>query len=390
MAGSLAARTLERASFAAAFEAPAYLRSMLAFESAFANAEAAEGVIPAESARAIGEACSRLGLDVESLVAEGKRSASLAVPFVKRLTAAVSAISPAAAKHVHFGATSQDVLDTAMALCLKPCLEEADRALEAAVRALAARAREHRATPMLGRTLMQPALPITAGLKIARWALALAADRERIAEAQSTGLAVQLGGPVGALEALGDRGPAVRHRVALALGLADAPSWHVHRNPWIDLLGRVAQAVLTAGKIARDVSLLSQPEVGEMLEAPARDGVGASSSMPHKHNPVACAHGLAAALRMPGLLATLHACGLAEHERALGGWQAELALVPEIAGALGTSLDFLDTIAGGLVVDAARMRSNLEAHGGTAPGEAAGASSAAADELLARLAGYLP
>ena len=388
MAGSLAARTLARPSFEAAFEAPAFLHAMLAFESALAEAEAAEGVIPTSSAAAIVAACGSVQVDVEELVREAKRSATLAVPLVNALLAEVSRTSQPAAAHVHLGATSQDVIDTALVLCLKACLEEADRELEAAVRALARRAREHRATPMLGRTLMQPALPITAGLKIARWAVALAHDRERIAEAQALGLAVQFGGPVGALESLGAKGPAVRHRIATRLGLADAPAWHVHRNAWIDLLDRVGQTVLTAGKIARDISLLGQPEVGEMLEALPRPGVGASSSMPHKRNPVACAHALAAAVRMPGLIATLHAGGIAEHERALGGWQAEIAVVPEIAGALGASLDFLGTIATSLVVNPARMKENLAAYG--EPGNAkAEALPPAVDELLATLAPYL-
>jgi 3-carboxy-cis,cis-muconate cycloisomerase len=387
MAGSLAARTLARASFEAAFEAPAFLRAMLAFEAALAEAEAAEGVIPASSAAAIAAACTAIEIDVEALVRDAKRSATLAVPLVNALVAEVARESQPASTHVHCGATSQDVIDTAMALCLKACLDEADRELDAAVRALARRAREHRATPMLGRTLMQPAIPITAGLKIARWAVALAHDRERIAEAQALGLAVQFGGPVGALEALGAKGPAVRHRIATRLGLADVPAWHVHRNAWIDLLDRIGQAVLTAGKIARDVALLGQPEVGEMLEALPRPGVGASSSMPHKRNPVACAHALAAATRMPGLIASLHAGAIAEHERALGGWQAELAIVPEIAGALGMSLDFLGTIAQSLVVNPARMKENLAAYG--EPGAKADALQPAVDELLATLAPYL-
>ena len=384
---SFAARTLARPSFDAAFAAPAFVRAMLAFERALADAEAAEGVIPASSAAAIITACDRIDPDFDAMARDAKRSATLAVPLVHALTTEVSAISKPAAMHVHFGATSQDVLDTANALCLKACLDEADRELEAVVRSLARRAREHRATAMLGRTLMQPALPITAGLKIARWAVALAQDRERIAEAQALGLAVQFGGPVGALDAFGVKGPAVRHRMAARLGLADATAWHAHRNAWIDLLDRVGQLVLTAGKIARDVSLLAQPEVGEMLEALPQPGVGASSSMPHKRNPVGCVHALAAATRMPGMLATLHAAGIAEHERALGGWQAELALVPEIAGALGSSLDFLGTIGSSLVVNAARMKENLAAYGeGTAKPEA---MQPAVDELLAKLAPYL-
>ena len=383
MAGSLAERTLARPSFEAAFAAPAFVRAMLEFESALAAAQSAEGLIPADAAMAIAAACKDICIDVEALVAEGKRSASLAVPLVRMLKEQVG--KPHAA-HTHFGATSQDVLDTAMALCLKPCLDETDRALEAAVRALARKAREHRATPMLGRTLMQPALPITAGLKIARWAVALAGDRERLAEAAEAGIAVQLGGAVGALEGMGESGPAVRHRMAMALGLADARAWHAHRNAWLDLLDRMALVVATAGKIARDVALLSQPEVGEMLEAPPRQGVGASSAMPHKRNPVGCAHALAAATRMPGLLAIVHAGAASEHERALGGWQAELATVPQIADALGSSVDFLEIVSASLVVDAARMKKNIEAYG---EGGAKADLAAATDELLADLAPYL-
>jgi hypothetical protein len=164
MAGALAARTLARPSFETAFAAPAFARAMLDFEAALAQAQAEEGVIPEAAARAIVAACKAVNVDEERLVAEGKRSATLAVPLVDQLRAEVSRLSSDAAHHVHFGATSQDVLDTAMALCLKSCLDEADRSLEGAVRSLAAKAREHAATPMMGRTLMQPALPITAGL----------------------------------------------------------------------------------------------------------------------------------------------------------------------------------------------------------------------------------
>jgi 3-carboxy-cis,cis-muconate cycloisomerase len=387
MAGSLTSRTLARPSFESAFEPPAFLASMLAFESALAAAQAEEGLIPESSAGAIAAACERVRFDVDALVAEAKRSATLVVPFVKALRAEVARTGKDAAADVHYGATTQDVLDTAMALCLKPCLEEADRSLEGAVRALAKRAVEHRASPMLGRTLMQPAVTMSAGVKIARWGAALARDRERLAEAQATALAVQWGGPIGTQQGLGVKGIAARKHLARRLGLEDASSWHVHRNAWIDLLDRVGLVVLTAGKIALDISLLMQPEVAEMREAPPQEGVGASSAMAHKRNPVACAHALAAATRMPGLLASLHAASVSEHERALGGWQAELGLVPEIVSALGSSLDFLDTIAASLVVDAARMQANLEAHG--PPGASAAGDESALEELLAELGPYL-
>jgi 3-carboxy-cis,cis-muconate cycloisomerase len=384
MAASLAARTLARPSFEQAFGDRAFLRAMLAFECALAEAQADEGLIPRQSAVAIASACEAFDVDLEAFVAEGKQSATLAVPLARLLKAR---LPKEIARHAHFGATSQDVLDTAMALCLKRCLEEADRALAHAVRALAAKAREHRATPMLGRTLMQPAIAITAGLKLARWAVALGEDRERLAEAQSTGLALQLGGPVGALEAFGTRDCAVRQRMARTLGLADARSWQAHRNGWIDLLARIGLVVITTGKIARDVALLSQPEVGEMQESPPREGVGRSSAMPHKRNPVGCVHALAAATRVPGLLAIVHAGAIAEHERALGGWQAELATVADIAGCLGTSLDFLDTISASLVVDAGRMAANLRQYG-EGPGDTA-LLAARVDVLLADLAAGL-
>ena len=388
MASSLTARMLARASFEKAFAPQSFVRAMLSFESALARAQADEGVIPQRDAETIASACATIVIDLEALAAEGKRSASLAVPLVKLLREETARRRGGAEKHVHHGATSQDVLDTATALCLKSCLEETDRALESAIRMLALRALEHRATPMLGRTLMQPAIPITAGLKVARWATALAQDRDRLAEAQADALAVQLGGPVGALESLGSKGPAVRHHLAMHLGLADAPSWQAHRNGWIDLLDRVSQIAITAGKIARDVSIASQPEIGEMLEAAPREGAGASSSMPHKRNPAACALALAAATRMAGLVASLHASAVSENERALGGWQAELAIVPEMASVLGSSVDFIETVAASLVIDAARMTENLERFGEGRSADAA-ALQAAMDELLAGLAPYL-
>ena len=386
MPGSLTARTLARPSFEAAFAPPAFLQAMLDFEAALAHAQAAEGLIPVEAAAAIEYACAHVAIDVDALVAEGKQSATLAVPLVRLLKAEVALASKDHVRHTHHGATSQDVLDTAMALCLKPCLAEADRVLATAVRSLAARAREHRDTPMIGRTLMQPAVPISAGVKLGRWAHALAEDRQRLQQAAAAGLALQFGGPVGGLESFGLRGPALRKRLAARLGLADAVSWHSHRNAWLDLLGRMSQVTLTIGKIARDVSLMAQPEVGEMQEAAPREGVGMSSAMPHKRNPVGCVHALAAAMQVPGLMATIHAASVSEHERALGGWQAELAVVPELAGALGTGLDFLETISASLVVNAERMKANLSAYGEAAP--AAGAAEAV-DELLSRLAPHL-
>ena len=191
---------------------------MLDFERALAEAEGDAGVIPQEAARVIASACAELSLSPEALAREGKRSGSLAVPLVKALTEQVARADARAAAFVHYGSTSQDVLDTALVLCLKPCLADADRVLATAVSRLAGHARRHAGVVMLGRTLMQPATPITAGLKIARWAAALHRCRLRLAEARERALCIQLGGAVGTLDALGGKRAAVRHGAGQAPG----------------------------------------------------------------------------------------------------------------------------------------------------------------------------
>jgi 3-carboxy-cis,cis-muconate cycloisomerase len=295
------------------------------------------------------------------LAVEGKRSGSLAVPLVKALTDRVARADTRAAAFVHYGSTSQDVLDTALVLCLKPCLADADRVLATSVSHFADHARRHAGVVMLGRTLMQPAAPITAGLKIARWAAALHRCRLRLSEARERALCVQLGGAVGTLDALGDKRAGVRDRLAARLGLGEARAWHDHRDELLRVMSELAIVTAAVGKVARDVALLSQSEVGEMLESLPAKGVGGSSAMPHKRNPVACLQALAAAVRAPGLMATLLSGSLGEHERALGGWQAELVTIPELVQVAGSALDALERIAAGLVVNADRMKANLEA-----------------------------
>ncbi len=361
MAGNLLARTLSRASFTEALGEEAFVRAMLAFERALAQSEAAAGVIPDAAARVIDAACGSVQPSIPKLAADGRVAGSLAIPLVKALTEHVRGVDAKAASFVHYGSTSQDVLDTALMLCLRPCLAEADEVLARAIGHLADHARKNASAVMLGRTMMQPATPITAGIKIARWATALQRCRVALAESAQRALCVQLGGPVGTLDALGTKRVEVRRGVAARLGLADARSWHSHRDTLLVLASSLAILVATVGKIAGDVALLSQPEVGEMLESAPKKGVGGSSAMPHKRNPVACLQALAAAARAPGLMATLlHAAGQ-EHERAIGGWQAELATLPELVETAGAALDALERIAGGLVVNPAKMRENLDA-----------------------------
>lgn len=360
MAGNLLARTLSRASFAAALGEDAFVRAMLAFECALAESEAEAGVIPIEAAKAIGAASEGITLSAEKLSADGRIAGSLAIPLVRALTARVREIDAKAASFVHYGSTSQDVLDTALVLCMRPCVAETDRVLGSAIFQFAEHARRSASAVMLGRTMMQPATPITAGIKIARWATALSRCRARLADAANRALCVQLGGPVGTLDALGTKRLQVRRGLAARLGLADARSWHGHRDELLSFASALAILVTTVGKIARDVALLSQAEVGEMLESAPTKGVGSSSAMPHKRNPVACLQAIAAATRAPGLLVTLFHSAAQEHERALGGWQAELATLPELVETVGGALDALDRIAGGLVVHPARMKQNLE------------------------------
>jgi 3-carboxy-cis,cis-muconate cycloisomerase len=358
---NLVGRSFARDTFEQAFSAEAFIRAMLDFERALAEAEGAVGVIPQEAARVIASACTDLSLSPETLAREAKRSGSLAVPLVKALTEQIARADARAAAFVHYGSTSQDVLDTALILCLKPCLFDADRVLATAVSRLAGLARRHAGVVMLGRTLMQPATPITAGVKIARWAAALHRCRLRLAEARERTLCIQLGGAVGTLDALGAKRVEVRHRLAMRLELGEARQWHDQRDELLRTMAELAIVTETIGKVARDVSLLSQAEVGEMLESPPTKGVGGSSAMPHKRNPVACLQALTAALRAPGLMATLLSSSLGEHERALGGWQAELVTIPDLVDAAGSALDALERIAAGLVVNPDRMRTNLEA-----------------------------
>ena len=358
---SLVGKSFARDAFTQAFSAEAFVRAMLDFERALASAQGDVGVIPPDAARVIAKACTELSLQPETLASEGKRSGSLAVPLVKALTEHVARVDARAAAFVHYGSTSQDVLDTALILCLKPCLADADRVLATAVTHLAGHARRHADAVMLGRTLMQPATPITAGLKIARWAAALHRCRLRLAEARERALCIQLGGAVGTLDALGDKRVRVRNGLAMRLHLHEARAWHDQRDELLRVMAELAIVTETIGKIARDVSLLSQAEVGEMLESPPTKGVGGSSAMPHKRNPVACLQALAAAVRAPGLMATLLSGSMGEHERALGGWQAELMTIPELVEVAGSALDALERIAAGLVVNAERMKANLEA-----------------------------
>jgi 3-carboxy-cis,cis-muconate cycloisomerase len=342
----------------------ARVQGMLDFEAALVRAEALAGVAPSSAAEPIAGACRAELFDAVALGREAASAGNPAIPLVRALTERVARTDAAAARWVHFGATSQDAIDTGLVLQLRQALDLVDDDLGRLVAALARLTRAHRATPLAGRTWLQQAEPTTFGLVTAGWLAAAERHRRRLREVRARVLVVQLGGAVGNLAALGEHGPRVVALLAeeLSLGVPELP-WHTHRDRLAEAGAALGLLTGTLGKIARDVALLMQPEVGEAFE-PAAPGRGGSSSMPHKRNPVSAAVVGAAALRVPGLVATLLGAMVQEHQRGLGGWHAEWEVLPEIWLLSGGALAQVAAVAEGLEVDAGRMAANLAAGGG--------------------------
>ena len=338
------------------FSDQSLLQAMLDFEAALARAEAKAGVIPSRAADAIASAALAEGLDAAAIAREARSSGTVSIPLVRALTARVQAADAASARFVHFGATSQDVADSAMVLTLQrthPILAADHARLERTLRELSDR---HARTVMLGRTLLQPAPPITFGLKVAGWVAALRRGWRRVDAAASDAAVLQFGGASGTLAALGDRGLDVSCALAGELGLRnpEAP-WHAHRDRLASLVCACGLYTATLGKIARDISLLMQEEVGEVAERG-----GGSSTMPHKRNPAGCAAVLAASMRLPGLVAAFLTGMVQEHERAVGGWHAEWPTIAAAVQATGSALEAMADLAGELTVYPDRMRANIE------------------------------
>ena len=341
---------------AAVFSDRSMLQAMLEFEVALARAQARAGVIPPHVVDAIRASANAEHFNAERIAREARESATVSIPLVKALTAHVRAMDQEASTYVHWGATSQDLADSAMVLVLKqarPILTADHQRLVAALRQLSD---QHAKTVMLGRTLLQPAPPITFGLKAARWIAALNRGWARMDSAFDAAMVVQLGGAVGTLASLGDRGVQVAQALADELKLAAPPaSWHTDRDRLGGVVSSAGVYTATLGKIARDVALLMQEEVGEVAEPG-----GGSSTLPHKRNPAACAIVLAAATRMPGLVAAFLSGMVQEHERAVGGWQAEWPTVAAAVQATGAALFALAGACAGLSVHPDRMRTNID------------------------------
>ena len=337
---------------------------MLSFESALAKAESHAGIIPPSAVSAISQQCKAPLFDLDALANAARLSGNIAIPVVRALTALVAKNDAEAARYVHWGATSQDVIDTGLILQLRGALSCVATDLDTLAHGLAALATTHRSTVMVGRTWMQQALPITLGAKVAGWLDAIDRHRDRLRETQARCLLLQFGGAVGTLAALNEKASEVATNLAeeLKLPIAEIP-WHSHRDRVAEIATTLGLLVGTLGKIAKDISLLSQTEVAEAFE-PSEPGRGGSSTMPHKRNPVACAAVLSAAIRVPGLVGTMLAAMPQEHERGLGGWHAEWETLPEIVSLAAGAAHTMAELAPRLEVDEERMLQNLEAtHG---------------------------
>jgi len=350
----------------------AWVQAMLDFEAALAEAEAATGVIPAEAASAIAGACSADRFDAESLGVEGRAAGNPVVPLVKALT---EAAGENGGLFVHWGATSQDVMDSAAMLVAQRTRVLIDADLRRVANACARLAEEHRSTPMAGRTLLQQALPTTFGLKAAGWLDSVLDARERLAAIE---LRAQLGGAAGTLAALGNDALDVVSGVAERLGLtASALPWHAQRGPVAELGAALALAAGALEKVALDVALLSQVEVGEVAE-PSGGGRGGSSTLPHKRNPVGSAITRACAREVRGAASVLMEAMAGEHERAAGAWHSEWAPLTDALALTGGAAAAMAEVLEGLEVRPERMAANLEATGGLVMAESVTMAMAAA------------
>ncbi|HYL33734.1 MAG TPA: 3-carboxy-cis,cis-muconate cycloisomerase [Stellaceae bacterium] len=343
------------------------LQTMLDVEVALARVEARLGLIPKSAAAAIAKAAKVANLPLAEIA---KGTALIGVPAAAVAKALGRAAGGDAPRYVHWGATSQDIVDTALVLQLRDALDLIERDLKSVGDALAAQARKHRGTAMAGRTYLQQALPITFGYKCAIWLAPLAQHRRRLAELRRRLLIVQFGGAVGTLASLGAKGRAVTEGLARELGLAAPVSpWHANRETLAETAAVLGLICGSLAKFATDVILLSQTEVAEVGE-PAEDGRGGSSTLPQKRNPVASAYIVACARGVHALVPLMFQALAGDHERSTGAWQSELLALPQIFLLTSGALQHAKGVAKGLRVDAAAMRRNLDATHGLIVAEA--------------------
>jgi 3-carboxy-cis,cis-muconate cycloisomerase len=342
------------------FSDAAAVQSILDFEAALARAQARGGIISATVAAAISSSCRVELFDLPSLAQAMPSAGNLAIPLLKQLNTIVGRNSPDALRYVHFGATSQDALDTGLVLQLRAAIRSMEIDLETIVAALIDITEAHRNTLLVARTWLQHALPTTFGYIAAGWLDAFLQHRDRLQDQLENSLVLQFGGAAGTLAALGERGPQIARLLAeeLAIPLPRIP-WHAQRERIAATAATLGLLSGTMAKIARDLSLYMQTEVGELSEPPAT-GRGGSSTMPHKQNPVASAAILASASRVPALVGTALSAMSGEYQRSLGAWQSEWEVLPEIARLTAGGSHQLAALLPRLTVNAEKMRANLD------------------------------
>lgn len=358
---------------------------LLETEAALATVQGDLGLVPPAAVTAIVAACEPDRYDVAELARAAAGSGNPVVPLVSAIRTQVGADH---AEFVHFGATSQDILDTAGMMLVRESLMLLIDSLDGSVEAAAGLARAHRDTSMAGRTLLQHALPTTFGLVAAGWLAGLAMASDLLVEQLNDVPAVQLGGPVGTLHSYGGAGNDVVTRLAILLRLnRPVLPWHTDRTRIGILAGTLGTTAGTVSKIARDVTLLASSEVGEVRESAMP---GDSSAMPHKRNPVASISAAACAAQAPGLVATLLSAMAHEHQRAAGAWHAEWRPLRELLRAVGSATQWLSECLAGLAVHEPAMAANLAQLGRTAgladPAAHTGAAGELVDLALARYA----
>lgn len=337
------------------------LRAMLQAEAALADASARCGVLPGEAAQLIQHACDHGDFDVDELGASGESAGNPVVPLVRSI---VRQVPESAKPWVHYGATSQDILDTALMLMAQGAARIMLTDLATALGGLASLTVAHRRTVMLGRTLGQQAVVTTFGLKTAGWLVALGSARRGLAASLETDVAVQLGGAAGTLGVFGAAGPDVLREFAAQTGLVEpVVPWHTDRQRILRFATVLGEVVAAVGKLALDIELLAQSEIGEVYEG-GDTSHGTSSAMPHKRNPIDSVLIRSAAYRTPGLVATLFTASQHEQERAAGAWHAEWAPLLELMRVAGGAVARTARLIAALEVDAGRMRENLDNTGG--------------------------
>lgn len=333
------------------------IATMLVAESSLAQAQAEIGIISKVSANVISNCCSIDFIDIDKLKKDIKLGGNAAIPLVQQLTKVVKNQDFEASKYVHFGATSQDIVDTGSVLQIAQYFNWLDNKLSVLKSELMKITEKHKRTVMVGRTLLQQARPITFGLKSSAWLDGVCRSIERIAEMEKRLFVVQLSGAVGSQNK--NISNEVVNLFAQILGLNPSFSWQSQRDNINELAGKLGILMGSLGKIAKDISLLMQTEVGEVFEG-AAEGKGGSSTMPHKRNPVTCAAILANATRVPHLVGSMLSSMIQEHERSAGNWHAEWEVLTEIMLLTAGSLEKTTELISGLEVDDKRMLSNIE------------------------------